>query len=100
MIYDTDGNRILSATFALRSGEVSTVSLLIDCLAGWQILGTAVSNLTVEVRHGADAYVDIETTPCPLDTWDGTQQQFDFRFTAGTITAATRASEIFTVSRG
>jgi hypothetical protein len=100
MIYDTDGNGLLSANFAIRSGEVVTGSFQVDCASGWQISGEAVADVTVELKHSAaGGYTNIETTPIALGTWDGTVQTFNFRMTAGTITSATTRAFKFTVAR-
>jgi hypothetical protein len=98
MIYDTDGNRILSTALDVRSGEDEIITLKIDCLTGWQLSGEAVADVAVEARHQGDAYVNIETTPISLTPWNGTLQTFEIRLTAGTITTALTRS--FTLSVG
>ena len=91
MIYDSDGNRILSAEFDLAIGGDQTISLLIDCLSGWQLSGEAVADVTVTARHGSTGgYTNIETTPIALDAWDGTQQVFEIRAVRDNTTTGVR----------
>jgi hypothetical protein len=99
MIYDTDGNRKLSSHIELRPSEVKTESVLIDCLTGYQIAGHAVTNVTIECKHDGDAYVNIETTPISLTPWDGTQEPFTFRYTAGAHVSADKRQFNWTVGR-
>ena len=99
MIYDLDGNRKLSSHIELEPSEVKTEDVLIDCLSGYQIAGHAVSSVTIECKHSAGAYVDIETTPIDLTTWDGDQEQFTFRYTAGAHVAADKRQFHWTVGR-
>lgn len=99
MIYDTDGNRKLSSSIPLYPSAVVTESVLIDCLTGYQIAGHTVSNVTIECKHSAGAYVDIETTPISLTAWNGTQQTFTFRYTAGAHVAADKRQFHWTVGR-
>jgi hypothetical protein len=82
MIFDTDDNRILSANVSVEQGEEVTGSFKVECNTGYQLSGVAVTDCTCEVKHSAGAYVNIETTPIDLGTWDGTTQTFNFRFTA------------------
>jgi hypothetical protein len=84
MILDTDGNRILSAHVAIESGGNVTGSFQVECESGWVIAGSAVADITCEVKHSAGAYVDIESNTIDLATWDGTTQTFNFRFASST----------------
>jgi hypothetical protein len=100
MIYDTNNNRILSTGFAVRSEEVKTATIQIDCNAGYFLTCTDVDDLKlqVEVRHDGDAWVDIEATPIDLTPWDGDREIFEVRVTAATITSPTVRA--FTLSVG
>jgi len=91
LIYDTDDNRILTAGFSVRSGEVKTVTIHIDCNTGYYLRCSDVDDLkmTVEARHDGDAFVDIETTPISLTPWNGSREIFEIRVTAGVITTPT-----------
>jgi hypothetical protein len=98
MIYDLDGNRILTTAFSIRSGEIETFSFKIDCLTGYQLSGEAVADLTVEARHDG-AWVNIETTPISLTPWNGLLEIFEVRVTAGTIATASARAWNFSVGR-
>ena len=99
MIKDLNDERLLSYAFAVRSGETKEFSLLIECNTGYYLRGSVVAGLALEAKHNlSGTWVDLETTPIDLSGWDGTDQEFDFRVTAGTITARDRVS--FNISVG
>jgi hypothetical protein len=99
-IRDTNSDVLLSANFAMRSGEVSTATIQIDCLDGYSLFGSAVADIAVEARHGTSgAWTNIETTPIDLSAYDGQLETFQVRFTAGTITARTARTVPLTVRR-
>ena len=99
MIYDTDDNRILSATVSVEQGQIVTGSFKVECNTGYQLSGAAVADVVCEVKHSAGAYVNIETTPIDLGTWDGTTQTFNFRFTAASSATNKRRYLPLTVER-
>lgn len=97
---DTNNDGLLSVNFAMRSAEVVTASVLIDCVTGFSLFGQSVSDIAVEARQGVSgAFTNIETTPIDLGTWNGTRQLFHVRLTAGSIVAYTRRTFTLTVRR-
>jgi hypothetical protein len=45
-----------------------------------------VSDLTVEARlSGTSTWINIETTPIDLTTWNGSRQNFEIRLTADNV---------------
>jgi hypothetical protein len=99
MIYDLNDNRMLSASIVAYSGVAVSGQFKVDCKSGWRLSGQAVADALIEVAHHGDSYVNIETTPIDLTTWDGSREIFDFRITPGTITAPLRRAFALTVAR-
>lgn len=86
MIYSSDiVNDVLAVSLESTTNRVFTVT--IDCYDGHYLTGEVVGDATIEAKHSSGAYVDIETTSIDLSSWDGTQQTFLIRMTAGTITS-------------
>jgi hypothetical protein len=100
MFYDTDDNRILSATVAVEQGEIVTGSFKVECNTGYVLAGAAVADVVCEVKHSAGAYVNIETTPISLTPWNGTTQTFNFRYTAAASATNKRRFLPLTIRRG
>jgi hypothetical protein len=100
MFYDTDDNRILSASVAVEEGEIVTGSFKVECNTGYQLSGAAVADVLCEVKHSAGAYVAIETTPIDLGAWDGSTETFNFRFTAAASAINKRRTLPLTIRRG
>ena len=91
MIYNTAGVQILSSTFAVRNLTDESLTIRIDCETGYSLSSQATADAAVEVRRVGDVpWVNLETTPISLTPWDGTQQDFEIRVTAGTITSFMR----------
>lgn len=76
---------MLAVSLESTTNRVFTVT--IDCYDGHYLTGEVVGDATIEAKHSSGAYVDIETTSIDLSSWDGTQQTFLIRMTAGTITS-------------
>lgn len=79
----------------IESGESVIWTLPIECSDGLELTidPTSVANLSIEVRHVESpdtAWTDLESAALDLSPWDGSTEDFEFRFTADTVTAITR----------
>jgi hypothetical protein len=83
MILDADGNIMQNAYLGLRPGEDGIVTLTIaDCEADTFLTGTSNPGLIVEISEAdADDWSRIDTNSLDLTPYDGTDQDFDIRFT-------------------
>ena len=73
---------------ALESTANRVFTVTIDCHSGHELSGEAVADATIEAKHSAaGGYTNIESSPIDLSTWAGTQQEFQIKMTAGTITS-------------
>jgi hypothetical protein len=83
MILDADGTIMQNAYLGLRPGEDGTVTLtLTDCEADTFLTGTSNPGLIVEISEAdADDWSRIDTNSLDLTPYDGTDQDFDIRFT-------------------
>ena len=73
---------------ALESTANREKTLSVDCHDGHTITADrVVENATIEAKHNAGAYVNIEYEPIDVSSWAGTAPDFVFKFTAGTITS-------------
>lgn len=88
MIYDHDDQPLVSVNAGIKSEEAIQFKIEIDCKAGYFMRATPVADLLVQARHHGTggAFTDIESTPFDLTPWDGSQEEFDIRITAGVIT--------------
>lgn len=89
--YNLDGDLLTALSTALDSGTSTTFSALVDCWTGYVLTGETVAGVTIEARrNGSGSWVNVVTSPIALDAYDGTQQNYQFRITAGTVTAVSR----------
>jgi hypothetical protein len=100
MIYNSDGNQMLSSNLAMFSTEVKTDTITIDCKTGYFLSSSTVDNILVEAKKvGGGSWTNIETTPIDLSADNGTQQDYEIRLTAGTITTMITEAVIIRVAR-
>lgn len=87
--------RLDSQVSNIESGSSVIWTLPIECLDGsiLTIDPTSVSNLGIEARHVEMpelGWTNLETTQIDLSPWDGSTEDFEFRFTAAVVTDITR----------
>lgn len=92
MIFDTNDVPLRSARAAVRSGEVRTMTIRLECHTGRQLeMAEAVANVAIEARAvGSVSWTNLETTPISLTPYNGTFQDFEIRLTGGAVSARQR----------
>lgn len=89
--YNLDGDLVSALSLALDSGASQTFTVLADCKTGYVLTAETVAGVTIEARrNGSGSWIDMVTSPIALDAYDGTQQNYQIRITAGTISAIAR----------
>ena len=84
MITDTAGNPVYNFSLSLPVSTSQIFTCKIDCETDYEVSADTITGVAVEAKRAADSsWVDIATTPIDLSTWTGTQQEFQFRITAG-----------------
>ena len=87
MFFNSDGEQIdeLQAHFA-KNGSAVTRTISIPCYDGYEISCTDTANFSIEAKHSASgAYTNIEATPLDVSAFDGSTEDFNFRFTPGSV---------------
>jgi hypothetical protein len=86
-----------SSSVTLFSGQSKTITLDIPCFDGYELSGSVVPDVTVEIRRGTvGAYQDAETLTYDESPYAGTTQTFQLRFTVGTITTPIKRKFVLT----
>lgn len=89
MIRDLNTNPITNGKISVDSEGETILELLIDCETGYKLTCPA-ANSQVGIlgrRQGDVTWVDLESDEIDLTPWDGTQQVFQIKTTAGVISA-------------
>lgn len=98
MFYDLDDNPIASFSGSITEGDVQIYEMKIDCSANRYLASDPVTDAVVEARaYGDVSWVDLETTRIGLSPYAGTRKRFQFRITAGGVSAVQRLNIQFRI---
>jgi hypothetical protein len=89
MIFDTDDNPLNSGQISVNAGSAATLTIRVECRAGYKLRAESVPDLNVEARKRGSlgAWTDLESSEIDLSADDGTRVDFDVRLTAGSLSA-------------
>jgi len=82
MIRDNAGNPISTYIGTIDPEEEQTCTIRVDCQENTNLTASGASAFVVEARHGAGAWIDIETTPIDLTPFAPATETFEIRITA------------------